>query len=260
MSSPFPPLPQGDAPAIHVQTAQGQQPPVTAARLRELLATGALPRDTALWFQGLPGWIRAADHPELQPSMPRGSADDQMDAIFSELVKESWAYYREHELAGHIDEVLVGALITTALDSGHSLIDLNSDGTNHYLRFENIQGDQSRVVFQLQHLTPGLTAARVLGQRVSVVVGYGERMPDFGKVWQALKAEFKSGFVQNPEPGTITVDGDASSGYVYVQVDLYLDVKHYVGEGYAINYPRLNRDVGATINALRKYLKGRFGR
>jgi hypothetical protein len=43
-------------------------------------------------------------------------------------------------------------------------------------------------------------------------------------------------------------------------VDLYLDVKHYVGEGYAINYLRLNRDVWATINVLRKYLKGHFGR
>jgi hypothetical protein len=51
-----------------------------------------------------------------------------------------------------------------------------------------------------------------------------------------------------------------NSGYVYVQVDLYLDVKNYVGDAYAINAPRLNRDVGATINALRKYLKGRFGR
>jgi hypothetical protein len=260
MSSPFPPLPAGDTPAIHVQTAQGQQPPVSAPKLKEMLGSGALPRDTALWFQGLPGWIRVADHPELTALLPKGSPDDEMDRVFGSLVKDSWTYFREHELAGHIDEVLVGAIITTTLDNGYSLIDLSSDGSHHHLRFENIQGDQSRVVFQLTHLTPGLTAAKVLGQRMSVVIGYGEKMADFGRVWQALKAEFKSGYVQNPEPGTITVDGDMNSGYVYVQVDLYLDVKNYVGDAYAINAPRLNRDVGATINALRKYLKGRFGR
>ncbi|MCU0656333.1 MAG: DUF4339 domain-containing protein, partial [Polyangiaceae bacterium] len=192
--SSFPPLPAGDAPAIHLQTAQGQQPPVPTSRLKELLQRGELPRDTALWFHGLPGWIRAADHPELQAVLPAGSPDDEMDRVFGGLVKESWAYFREHEKAGHIDEVLVGAIITATLDNQYSLIDLSSNGNNHYLRFENIQGDQSRVVFQLAHLTPGLTAAKVLGQRMSVVVGYGERMPDFGRVWQAIKAEFKSGY------------------------------------------------------------------
>lgn len=260
MTSPFPPLPAGDTPDIHLQTAQGQLPPVAATKLRELLAARQLPRDTAIWFQGLPGWIRAADHPDLQSVLPKETNDDEMDRVFGGLVKESWAYFREHEQAGHIDEVLVGALITTALDNGYSLIDLNSDGTNHYLRFEQLQGNHSRVVFQLAHLTPGLAAAKVLGQRMSVVIGYGERMADFNRVWQALKAEFKSGYVQNPEPGTITVDGDVSSGYVYVQVDLYLEVKNYVGEDYSINFPRLNRDIGATLNALRKYLQGRFGR
>jgi len=250
MATPIPPLPAGDAPAIHVQTAQGQLPAA--------LAAGRLPPDAVIWYQGLAGWMRISEHPEL--GSPRGQADDEQDRIFGELVKDSWAYFREHELAGHIDEVLVGAIITSALDNGYSLIDLNSDGTHHYLRLEQIQGDHSRLVFQLAHLTPGLVAAKVLGQRMSVVVGYGERMADFGRIWQALKAEFKSGYVQNPEPGTITVDGDVASGYVYVQVDLYLDVKNYVGEAYAIDYQRLNRDVGATMNALKKYLRGRFGR
>ncbi|MCU0657800.1 MAG: hypothetical protein MUF64_21825, partial [Polyangiaceae bacterium] len=83
---------------------------------------------------------------------------------------------------------------------------------------------------------------------------------DFGRVWQAIKAEFKSGYVNNPEPGTITVDGDMESGYIYVQVDLYLQIDHYIAADYSINFPRLNRDIGATLNALRKYLKGRFGR
>lgn len=260
MTNPFPPLPIGDAPLVFVQTAQGKQPPVSAAKLKELLTSGALGPDAGVWYEGLPGWVRAGDLPDLRGLGKINNADDQMDAVFGGLVKDSWTYFKEHERAGYLDEVMVGAIITTALDSGYSLIDLGSDGTHHYLRLEALQGDQSRLVFQLAHLTPGLVAAKVLGQRMSVVVGYGERLGNFSQIWQALKAEFKSGYVQNPEPGTITVDGDVSSGYVYVQIDLYLDVKNYVGDDDSINYPRIHRDIGATINALRKYLRGRFGR
>lgn len=252
MPTQLPPLPPGDTPAIHVQLSNGAQSTATAAQLR----ASPLPPDAMIWFQGLAGWIRGLDHPELGG---RGSSDDEQDRIFGGLVKSSWDYFREHEMAGHLDEVMVGAIITSTLDSGYSLIDINSDGSNHYLRFEAIGGDRSRMVFQLSHLTAGLVAAKVLGQRMSAVIGYGEHQADFGRIWQALKAEFKSGYVQNPEPGTITVDGDMASGYVYVQVDLYLDIKNYVGDGYAINYARLNQDVGATVNALRKYLRGRFG-
>lgn len=233
-------------------------PPVSAADLKAMLSSSKLPGNAMMWFQGLPGWVRVADHPELAGLSKTLSADDENDKIFGELVKTSWDYFRSHELAAHVDEVLVGAIITISLDNGFSLIDLSSDGSHHYLRFENM-GDHSRVVFQLTHLTPGLVAAKVLGQRMSVVVGFGQRSSDFGRVWQAIKAEYKSGYIQNPEPGTMTIDGDVSSGYIYVQVDLYLELKNYVGDDYSINYPRLNRDLGACIHALRKYHRGRFG-
>lgn len=271
--------------AIHVQGPRGQHQ-ITVKQLRALQVRGQLTPGLMIWFEGLAGWMRAEDHPEIGApassglpgappasvgvagssspppgSVPRpagpASADDQQDAVFVGLIKQSWSYFRAHEFAAHIDEVFLGAVITSALDNGYSLIDLESDGMFHHLRLENLQ-DGSRLVFQLRHLTSGLLASKVLGHMASVIVGYGERSADFGRLWQSLKAEYKSGYLQNPEPGTITVDGDVNSGYIYVQVDMYWNIQEYVAEDYSINYARLTSHLGACIHALRKYLRGRF--
>lgn len=195
---------------------------------------------------------------DFSAHVEHGSAEDnRLDCIFGDLVTKSWDYYEAHAFAGHIDEVFLGAIITSTLDSGCALIDISSDGTHHYLRFEDLE-DHSRIVCRMTHLTPGLAQARVLGQRASVVIGYGERVGNFQKIWKALKAEYKSGLVASPEPGTITVDGDMSSGYVYVQVDLFLSIEDYVAPDYAIDYRALQDHLAATHNALRKYLRGRF--
>ncbi len=188
---------------------------------------------------------------------PGSAEDNRLDGVFGELVTQSWDYYEAHAFSSHIDEVFLGAIITSTLDSGCALIDISSDGTHHYLRFEDLE-DHSRIVYRMTHLTPALGQSKVLGQRASVVVGYGERAGNFQKIWKALKAEYKSGLVSSPEPGTITVDGDMNSGYVYVQVDLFLSIDDYVAQDYAIDYRLLQDHLAATHNALRKYLRGRF--
>jgi hypothetical protein len=188
---------------------------------------------------------------------PGSAEDNRLDGIFGDLVTKSWDYYEDHAFSGHIDEVFLGAIITSTLDSGCALIDISSDGTHHYLRFEDLE-DHSRIVYRMTHLTGSLSQSRVLGQRASVVVGYGERVGAFQKIWKALEAEYKSGLVASPEPGTITVDGDMKSGYVYVQVDLFLCIDDYVGRDYTIDYKLLQDHLAASHNALRKYLRGRF--
>lgn len=256
---PPPPLPIGPG-AIHVALAPDQPPtPMSGIDLRGKIAAGQVPLDANIWYAGLADWIRAGDHPELAregvASVKR--ADEELDLVFGELVRGSWKYFHAHDTADHIDEVFVGALITSTLDNGYSLIDITSDGSNHYLRFENL-GNGTRIVFSVNHLARDLIAARVLGQMASVVIGYGERVQDPDRVWQALKAEYKSGYLQSPEPGTVTVDADMAAGYVYVQVDLYWNIGEYVSDKLEIDYPKLTSHVGATVNALRKYLVGRF--
>ncbi len=183
--------------------------------------------------------------------------DDALDLVFGGLVKASWDYHGEHSFASHVDEVFLGAVITACLDGGWSLIDLTSDGTHHYLRFEEMEGN-TRSIVRLTHLTPGLATAKILGQRASVVVGYGEKMKNFMATWKALKAEYKSGLIQGNVPGTISVDGDMNSQYVYCQVPLFLKLDDYVNADYSVDHNLLTHHFDATLNALRKYLRGRF--
>jgi hypothetical protein len=264
---PLPRLPGPDEAVLHLFSDAGQVGPLSRRQLRQRVDAGEVASKAHVWMEGMDGWEPLADHrealaagldapPSTPPASPR-SRDDELDQVFVDLVKSSWDYLGEHRFAAHIDEVFLGAVITSTLDTGYSLIDLKSDGTHHFLRFENLS-DQSRIVVRLTHLTASLAVSKVVGQRVSAILGYGERVGNLAKIWSALQAELKSSYLQDAEPGTITVDGDLNSGYVYCQVDLYLDVEQYVARDYRVDHARLANHVGAVTHALRKYLRGRF--
>ena len=72
-----------------------------------------------------------------------------------------------------------------------------------------------------------------------------------------MRAEYKSGLLQNAEPGTVTFDADTHQGYIYAQVDLYWNISKYVDVALKIDHPALSADLTALLNGLRKYLRGR---
>lgn len=264
---PLPRLPGPDEACLHVHTAAGQLGPLSRRQLAAKTGTREVAGSDHVWFEGMPDWVALATAPELlrdlgEPARPGDgprpgeSDDDYQERTFGALVKESWNYLSEHSFAESIDEAFLGAVITSTLDTDYALIDLSSDGSHHYLRFEH--ADKSRIVFRLTHLTPTLAIAKILGQRGSVIVGYGERVANAGAIVGAIRAEMQSGFIQNAEPGTITVDGDLGTGYVYCQVDMYWKLDDYVKPDWTIEYGLLTRHIGATVHSLRKYLRGRF--
>lgn len=183
---------------------------------------------------------------------------EELDKIFVGLVKESWKHYEETIKNTRMDELLVGAVIASSVEQGYSLIDLTSDGVNHYLRFEFLS-TKKRMIFQLQNLSEDLVTAKVLGRRARIVVGYGESVSNISTIWSALKSEFKSGFLDVTEPGIITTDADLASGYIYVQVPLILNLDKYLGEDYDVNIELLQKHLHATVSSLEKYLRGRIG-
>jgi hypothetical protein len=182
---------------------------------------------------------------------------EEMDQVFVGLVKQSWKHYNEEMQNTRMDDLLVGAVISAMVEQGYALIDLNSDGTSHYLRFEWLQTRQ-RLIFQLQNLSEDLVTAKVLGRRARIVIGYGEHVSSIATVWGALKAEMKSGFLDVGEPGVITCDADMAASYIYVQVPLILSLDQYFGEGWQVNYPLLSQHINATVQSLAKYLHGRL--
>ena len=121
--------------------------------------------------------------------------------------------------------------------------------------------EKSDFPIQLQHRAESLMTAKVIGHEASVTIGYGERVKNFGKIWGALKQEMKGGYIAHADPGIITVDGDMSSQYVYVQVGMIWDIADYLdpADPYKVLYPKLNESLGASLHALKKYLRGRIG-
>jgi hypothetical protein len=179
------------------------------------------------------------------------------DQIFVQLVDASWKIYNEDLHNRQRDDMLVGAVIAATVEDGYSLIDLTSDGTSHFLRFEHLPS-KARLIFRLTNLAENLVTAKVIGRHANVVIGYGERVPDPAALWQTFKQELKSAFMDSGEPGVITADADISSGYLYVQVPLILNLDHYFVGGYEMNIALLRSHIGATAIALQKYLRGRI--
>ncbi len=261
----------------YVNTGQGNKGPFDQTKMSELVAQGHISAQSWVWREGMENWIQLGQTAEFSgvtanapaqaapsPAAAVGGAldagyDDRMDAIFGKLIEKSWERHRAREQSSELDEVLVGGVITGVLDNGYKLIDLTSDGTDHYLRFEMIE-DGSRVIFQLQHRAGSLMVSKVIGQEAAVTIGYGERVKNMSKIMGAIKQEMKGGYITQAEPGIISIDADISSQYVYVQVGMIWDINDYLdpNDPYKVLYPKLSEDLGGTLHALKKYLRGRF--
>lgn len=266
---PLPDFPTADQEVIHVHHNGANLGPFAGAKLTAMLDAGELSLEDPFWYPGMSDWIKLKQYPQLidhfraaqkptaaPPPVPQ-SRDDQLDAVFGKLIDKSWAYLDEYNFASRIDEIFLGAVITSTLDEGFNLIDLTSDGQNHFLRLENFD-DNSRTLFRLNHFTGDLVSSNVIGQKARVMIGYGERVPNVSTVLSALKAEIKSGLFVNAEPGSIVVDADVISGYIYCQVDMFWSLDEIISRNYDIDYDTLKEWIRASTNALRKYLRGRF--
>lgn len=179
------------------------------------------------------------------------------DQVFVQLVAQSWKIFNDTQHNRQLDDMFVGAVIAATVEDGYSLIDLTSDGTSHFLRFEHLPS-KARLIFRLTNLAESLVTAKVVGRHADVIIGYGERVRDAQALWQTFKQEMKSVFIDSGEPGVITADADLSSGYLYVQVPLILNLDHYVAGSYEINTTLLRTHIAATAIALQKYLHGRM--
>ena len=227
----------------------------------------------------VPAIAEPDDQPRPAPMTPGSLTerfDDQdLDDTFMELVERSSEIYKESEQATSVDEVFLGGVIAALGDSGYVLIDILTGGSlrnagatssttqvalpfnRHELRFED-PATGARVALVLDHLTPDVGSAKVLGQRARIQLGYGQRVPNFGQVGRALRQEMASTFVVSPEPGRVTFDADLSSGFVYCQVDLLWELDRYVDDSMDVDADLLRKHLAATVHTLRKFLQLRF--
>jgi hypothetical protein len=285
---------QGPTPAAEVidRIRRGELPPSTA--LWWPSAPGWTPADqvpelAAQLGGGAPAAVAppAAAGPvgggHATDALMDGLSDQQLDDEFIALIDRSWAMYKETEKATTIDEVLLGGIITAMVDSGFVMIDITSGSLfgaaaapapvptsttavppvptlpagTHDLRFE-VPTTGARVTVTLQHLTPDLASASVIGHRARLEVGYGERLGNAGQIGQALRSEVASAFVAAPEPGTVSFDADISSGYVYANIDVLVEPDRYVDDSLTIDHDLLRRHIAALVHTMRTFVHTRF--
>ncbi len=178
-----------------------------------------------------------------------------LEARFVELVGSSWKRWNTWEHARRCDDVALGAVIASFVDSGWQLIDLESDGRVHMVRFQS--GDH-RLAVGITALAEDPVRAATAGRLIQVSVAYGQRVRDFSRIMSTLKQEMKSSMIANAdEPGVITFDADMSSGFVYAQVNLLLNLDDYF-DGLVQRNP-ISRDLYAAVHSLSRYLHGRIG-
>lgn len=183
-------------------------------------------------------------------------AGQAQQARFTELVAASWKRHNAWEASARADDVALGATITSFVNAGWQLIDLESDGTSHMVRFQ-IAGGSDRLLLRLQALCEDPVRAQALGRLIRVEIAYGLRTSNFGSIKQAVKDEWKSGRVQQAaEPGVITVDGEVASGYVYASVPLILNLDDYF-DGFKPTAD-VTADLNAAAHSVHRYLSGRL--
>jgi len=183
--------------------------------------------------------------------------DEQKEQIFSELIGKSWKIFSEREMSSKLDEVLVGAVIAAYVKTGNLLIDINSDGTRHYIRFEN-STDKSRLIVRVNNWSEDFVRAKVQGHLAEVIVGYGQKADNMTSVWSTLKSEMKSAFIMENEPGIVTFDADVTGGYIYAQVPLILNIDDYLKGPFDVDNEKLTSHLDAVVHSLKRYLQGRM--
>jgi hypothetical protein len=99
----------------------------------------------------------------------------------------------------------------------------------------------------------------MIGHRATAIVGYGQRVPNFSQVSTAVRQEMQSTFIASPEPGTVTFDADLSSGYVYAQVDLLLELERYVGDDLGVDHELLRKHLASVVYTMKTFIHARFG-
>ena len=64
--------------------------------------------------------------------------------------------------------------------------------------------------------------------------------------------------IVSPEPGTVSFDADLSSGYVYAQIDLLLELGRYVSDDLEVDHVLLRRHLASVVYTMQTFVRTRF--
>jgi len=188
------------------------------------------------------------------------AAAEKLEQRFIGLVENSWERFDEIERTTWIDDAFIGEVIAAHLENGRFLLDLTSQGVNHYLVFRT--KERIRYVVRLDHArAEDFSFAKAVGHLTTVTLGYSKAIPDMKKIISAMKSEMKSslagqGRIEGYEdPGVIKVNAEGT--FATAETSLLLDLRDYVDlKTLKADRAKIWKDLSAAYQSLGKYLDG----
>ena len=103
----LPPLPNPEDEVIHIHSViRGRLDPLSRYQITKKLNDGELSIEDKFWYNGMSDWEQLGTQPALKvPLQPMATPpapireDDRLDAIFGQLIKDSWQYHYDYEFA-----------------------------------------------------------------------------------------------------------------------------------------------------------------
>jgi len=176
-------------------------------------------------------------------------------ATFEQLVKDSWKLAEEEHAATYMDEVFVGGLVSTMLESGHALFDVSSTGDYHNMLFENLD-TQDRVIIQVRHSSNALAEAKTLGHRMQFTCGYGMRAKKMGKLISSRWKESLSDALG--DIGSIMYD--VQGNYLFASMPLYIIADDYVDPDTLMpDFDKIADHVSVVTKKLKEFVEVNLG-
>ena len=174
---------------------------------------------------------------------------------FEQLIADSWKLSEEEHAATYMDEVFIGAVVSTMLESEHALFDISSDGNYHTMLFENLN-TQDRIIFQIRHATKTLAESKTLGHRMNLTCGYGMRVKKIGHLISSSWRESLSDALG--DIGSIMYDMQGS--YLFASVPLYIKADDYLDtQTLQPDFEKMNDHLLAITTKLRQFVEVNVG-
>jgi hypothetical protein len=183
--------------------------------------------------------------------------DAEASQVFLDLVEASRRHFHEAFVSSRIGDAVIGAVIVWGVGHGYSLIGLNSDGENHHLRLEDLVRS-TRVLFRLTHLTGRVTLPTIHGHLATIAVGLGERVPDVSRRFRAMGSDVAALFAVGTEPGVVSFAADVTSGYLYCQLGLVVDLDTYAAASLKVDRAILGTHLDGVLHTLGRIIRGKL--
>jgi hypothetical protein len=168
------------------------------------------------------------------------------DERFAEMVALSAVHQRRLDWALRVDELLLSACITTIVDKGFVLLDLETQQTPQRATFDH-HDDSRHIRLELSPMPPVNAAGDPVDRLVKVTMAWTQKVENAHDAFTTVRAEATDDPIT---PGDIRCEANMVGSSASTIVDLIWGAKDYVHEDHGVDRPELDASVTAMMRVL----------